>query len=73
MRNRFAQLLVAELFAFGAFCFGGLALLGGAVTWTGDSQHPAVVSWTLVAIFGAVACVLGRTAATRLRRVFVRA
>ena len=72
MRNRIAELLLAELLAFGAFVCGGLALLGGAVTWTGGSRHPAVVSWLLVALFAATATGLGRVALTRLRRAFQR-
>ena len=69
--RRFAQLLIAELFAFGALVSGGLALLGGAVTWTGRSHHPAAVSWLLVALLTVLALVLGKNAAIRLRRVFV--
>lgn len=72
MQSRIVQLLLAELLAFGALVFGGLALLGGAVTWIGDSRHPAAVSWALVAVFAGAAVGLGRTAAVRLKRVFVR-
>ena len=72
MQSRIVQLILGELFAFGAFIFGGLALLGGAVTWTGDSRHTVGLSWALVALFTCVAMVLGRIAVARLRRVFLR-
>ena len=72
MRSRILQLLFAELLALGAFVCGGLALLGGAVTWTGESRHPAILSWVLVLLFAGGAFLLGRTAATRLKQVFVR-
>ncbi|MEM6570694.1 MAG: hypothetical protein AAF726_04595 [Planctomycetota bacterium] len=68
--QRLAQLLVAELLAFGSFVLGGLAVLGGLVTWSGDSQHPAALSWALVTLFALLALALGRVAAFRLRLVF---
>ena len=72
MGKRIAQILVAELFAFGAFVSGGLALLGAAVTWTGNSQHPPLVSWALVAGFAAISIALGRITVERLRLAFAR-
>ncbi len=72
MKDRIAQLLFAELLAFGAFVSGGLALLGGAMTWTGGSRHPSILSWLIVALFAALALVLGCIAAQRLRRTFAR-
>ena len=70
MQRRFVQLLLAELLAFVSFVFGGLALLGGLVTWSGDSQHHLVVSWSIVAVLAILAIVVGRVAAFRLRLVF---
>ena len=72
MWGRFSQLLVAELFAFGTFVCAGLALLGAAVTWTGESRHPAFVSWALVAVFASMAAFFGKLTAVRLRAVFAR-
>lgn len=69
MRQRFLQLLLAELLAFGSFVFGGLGVLGALVTWSGDSQHPPLLSWSLVAAFTLLAAALGAVAATRLRLV----
>lgn len=71
MWKRISQLVVAELLAFGALVLGGLALLGGAVTWSGNSQHSALLSWLLVVAFASLATAFGCAAATRLRRVFV--
>lgn len=73
MWKRFAKFLVAELIAFGALCFGGLAVLGAVMTSAGDSRHSALVSWILVALFGGIALVLGRLALRQFRRVFARA
>ena len=70
MQRRIVQLLLAELLAFASFVFGGLALLGGLVTWSGDSQHPLVVSWSIVAVLALLAVAIGRVAAFRLRVVF---
>ena len=69
MRARFLQLLVAELLAFGALVFGGLAMLGAAMTWTDGSRHPAALSWSLVAAFALIAIAFGRAAALRVARV----
>jgi len=69
MRQRLVQLLLAELLAFGSFVFGGLGVLGAIVTWSGDSQHAPLLSWTLVAAFALLAAALGAVAATRLRLV----
>ena len=73
VKTRFAQFLLAELLAFGALFCGGLAMVGGAVTYTGGSRHSAGLSWALVALFALASLALGRTAAVRLRRVFARA
>lgn len=70
MRQRFIQLLLAELLAFGSFVCGGLSVLGGVVTWSGDSQHSPLLSWCLVVAFALLAAALGAVAATRLRLVF---
>jgi len=70
--QRISHLLLAELFALGAFVFGGLALLGGAVTWAGDSRQPLALSWLLVGFFAGLAVALARTATVRLRRALVR-
>lgn len=72
MKHRIAQLLLAEFLAFGAFVSGGLALLGGTMTWTGGARHPSVLSWLLVALFAALAVVLGWTAILHFRRTFAR-
>lgn len=72
MIDRIAKLILAELLAFGALVFGGLGLLGGAVTWTGDSQLPLGLSWTLVVLFSILGAVLGKAAALRLRHAFQR-
>ncbi len=72
MLERIAQLVFAELLAFGALVFGGLGLLGGAVTWTGDSQLPLGISWALVALFSVLGAVLGKAAAVRLKHAFRR-
>ena len=69
MRQRLLQLLLAELLAFGSFVFGGLGVLGAIVTWSGDSQHAPLLSWSLVAAFALLAAALGAVAATRLRLV----
>lgn len=68
--QRFLQLLLAELLAFGSFVFGGLGLLGGLVTWSGGSKHPPLLSWSLVAAFAVLAAALGSVAVMRLRMVF---
>jgi hypothetical protein len=70
MRQRFIQLLLAELLAFGSFVCAGLGLLGGIVTWSGDSQHSPLLSWCLVVAFALLAAAFGVVAATRLRLVF---
>ncbi|MEM9378954.1 MAG: hypothetical protein AAGB93_03315 [Planctomycetota bacterium] len=70
MQRRLVQLLLAELLAFGSFVSGGLAVLGGLVTWAGESSRPTPLSWTLVGAFALLAVVLGRSAARRLERVF---
>ncbi len=70
MQQRLLQLLLAELLAFGSFVFGGLGLLGALVTWSGDSQHAPLLSWSLVGAFALLAAALGAVAATRLRLVF---
>ncbi|MDB4724742.1 hypothetical protein OAF85_01075 [Planctomycetota bacterium] len=70
MRQRFIQLLLAELLAFGSFVCGGLSVLGGVVTWSGNSQHSPLLSWCLVVAFALLAAALGAVAATRLRLVF---
>ena len=72
MQSRIAQLVLAELFAFGVFVCGGLALLGGSVTQAGDSPHPLPLSWALVAAFSCVAVVLAKSAALRLKQVVSR-
>ncbi|MEM7307695.1 MAG: hypothetical protein AAF682_13535 [Planctomycetota bacterium] len=72
MKSRLAQLLLAELLAFGAFVAGGLALVGAAVTWSGESRQPTPLSWLLVVLFAAIAIALGRVAAARLWRVVFR-
>lgn len=69
MRQRLLQLLLAEFLAFGSFVFGGLGVLGALVTWSGDSQHAPLLSWTLVAAFTLLAAALGAAAATRLRLI----
>ncbi|MBL6757483.1 MAG: hypothetical protein ISQ11_13875 [Planctomycetes bacterium] len=69
MQQRLLQLLLAELLAFGSFVFGGLGVLGALVTWSGDSQHAPLLSWTLVAAFALLSAALGAVAATRLRLV----
>jgi len=73
MRTRLAQFLFAELLAFGAFVTGGLALMGGVVTWSGSSRHPQWLSWGLVTLFAGVGVALGFLAASRFKRVLVRA
>jgi len=70
MRQRIIQLIWAELLASGSFVFGGLGVVGGLVTWAGESQHRPLVSWSLVVAFALLAAALGWVAAKRLRLVF---
>ena len=70
MKSRLAKLIAAELLAFGAFVFGGLAVFGGASAWSGASRHPTVVTWTLVAMFGVTAILLALAATERLLGIF---
>lgn len=72
MQSRLVQIFLAELIAMAALVFGGLALVGAGVTWTGDSRLSTSISWALVAVFGFLALLLGKAAATRLRNAFVR-
>ena len=72
MGKRIGQLIVAELYAFGTFVCGGLAALGAAVTWTGESQHSPALSWALVSFFASMSVALGTLAAGRLRLAFAR-
>lgn len=70
MRQRVIQLIWAEFLALGSFVFGGLGVVGGLVTWAGESQHRPLVSWCLVVAFALLAAALGWVAAKRLRLVF---
>jgi len=70
MRQRIIQLIWAELLALGSFVFGGLGVVGGLVTWAGESQHRPLVSWSLVTAFALLAAALGWVATERLRLVF---
>ena len=73
MQNRLSQLLLAELLAFSALFSGGLASLGAVMTSSGDSRHPVIISWLLVASCASLSVYLTRLALVRLRRLFARA
>ena len=72
MVSRIGQLLLGELLGFACFVSAGIALLGGAAAYTGESRHPAILSWGLVIAFLIAACAFGKAAFTHLRRAFVR-